>query len=193
MRKKGISREETNKKIIEAVGRGFRKNGVAGIGVDGLAKLANVTSGAFYSHLGSKNKAFKIALEAGLDEVIVGISKFQKEDPENWIENFSNYYLSSSHQKDFECGCAMATLTGEVTRFSQDIHKIYEKKMEQIVLLIAKNINSDSGENKKAKAWSFLSILIGGLNVVRAIDDVNQKESVSKAIINSAIKTLKSE
>ncbi len=47
MRHKGVNKEETRKKIIAAVGRCFRKHGYAGIGVDGLAKNAGVTSGAF--------------------------------------------------------------------------------------------------------------------------------------------------
>ena len=73
MRQKGVDKAETRRKIIDAAGRGFRKHGYAGIGVDGLAKSAGVTSGAFYAHLGSKNGAFEVALEAGLDEVIEGV------------------------------------------------------------------------------------------------------------------------
>ena len=45
-------KQETRKRIINAASRGFRSNGYAGIGVDGIAKEAGVTSGAFYAHLG---------------------------------------------------------------------------------------------------------------------------------------------
>ncbi len=40
MRHKGVDKEETKRKVFEAAGRGFRKHGYAGIGVDGLAKSA---------------------------------------------------------------------------------------------------------------------------------------------------------
>ncbi len=43
MRHKGVNKEETRQKMLEAVGRGFRGHGYAGIGVDGLAKTAGVT------------------------------------------------------------------------------------------------------------------------------------------------------
>ena len=66
MRHKGIDKEETRKKIVMAASRGFRKHGYGGIGVDGLAKSAGVTSGAFYAHLGSKEGAFNTALEFGI-------------------------------------------------------------------------------------------------------------------------------
>ena len=41
-------KQEARTKILDAAGRGFRRLGFGGIGVDGLAKEAGVTSGAFY-------------------------------------------------------------------------------------------------------------------------------------------------
>lgn len=188
MREKGISKEETQQNIIKAVGRGFRKNGYAGIGVDGLAKLAGVTSGAFYSHLSSKDKAFKVALEKGLDEVIEAIPKFQEEHKSEWPKAFAEYYLSKNHQKDLECGCAMASLTTEVIRFDEHVHKLYEDKMLKIASLIADSIKHGNEEERFEKSWSFLSILIGGLNIVRALDKEKIKGQISKHIIESALK-----
>ena len=52
--------------MVAAAGRGFRRQGFGGIGVDGLAKEAEVASGAFYGHFSSKGEAFKAALVAGL-------------------------------------------------------------------------------------------------------------------------------
>ncbi len=142
MRHKGVNKEETRKKIIAAVGRCFRKHGYAGIGVDGLAKNAGVTSGAFYSHLGSKDRAFMVALTAGLDEVIEGIPNFQREYGEDWVKEFVTYYLSKAHRSDLDCGCAMATLTPEVVRFGQEIQSIYEEKMTRIVDLVAQGLRA---------------------------------------------------
>jgi AcrR family transcriptional regulator len=69
--------QKTRKRIINAARQGFRSNGYAGIGVDGIAKEAGVTSGAFYAHLGSKDGAFQATLSVGLDEVIAEIPEFQ--------------------------------------------------------------------------------------------------------------------
>ena len=59
-------KDEARSKILNAAGRGFRSLGFGGIGVDGLAKDAGVTSGAFYGHFSSKAEAFKAAAVAGL-------------------------------------------------------------------------------------------------------------------------------
>ena len=189
MRHKGIPKEDTQRKIIDAVNRGFRKHGFAGIGIDGLAKSAGVTSGAFYSHLGSKDKAFTMALENGLDEVIEGIPKFQRENGEAWLKAFVEYYLSKSHRNDLECGCAMASLTSEVIRFDSDLHKLYETKMKSIRNLISRGLAEGSEEERNERAWSFLAVLIGGLNMARAMNSSKVTEEVSRAVSEAALKS----
>jgi len=174
MRHKGIDKEQTRQKIHEAASRGFRKHGYAGIGVDGLAKAAGVTSGAFYSHFGSKNAAFEIALAAGLDEV---------------IEAFTQYYLGKPHRNNLECGCAMATLTSEVVRFDAKVHTVYEKKMMTIADRVADGLAGNSDDERRARAWAMLSVLIGGLNVVRAMKNPKVAEEIAETIKTAAIKT----
>ena len=62
------------KRLIEAAGRGFRTGGFGGIGVDGLAKEAGLTSGAFYAHFGSKTEAFRFALTKAFEFFQRGIA-----------------------------------------------------------------------------------------------------------------------
>ena len=175
-------------KVIEAAGRGFRKHGYAGIGVDGLAKAAGVTSGAFYAHFGSKNGAFDVALAAGLDEVIVGVPEFQTKHGTDWVKAFVEYYLGKPHRNDLECGCAMATLTPEVVRSGTEVHAAFEKKMSKIAALVAQGLAGDSDEERRARAWSMLGILIGGINIARAMKSTKASEEVADAIKAAAIK-----
>jgi AcrR family transcriptional regulator len=188
MRHKGINKEETRRKMLEAAGHGFREHGYAGIGVDGLAKAAGVTSGAFYSHFGSKDGAFEIALKAGLDEVIDGVPRFQSEYGADWVMEFAEYYLSKAHRNNLACGCAMATLTPEVVRSDTEIHAVYEKKMTVIADLVARGLAGNSDEERRDRAWSMLGVLIGGINVARAMKSIKASEEVSEAIKNAAIK-----
>ena len=188
MRRKGVNKEETRRKMIEATGRGFRKNGYAGIGVDGLARAAGVTSGAFYSHFGSKNGAFEVAVMASLDEVIAGLPEFQNEHGTDWVRAFAEYYLGKAHRSDLECGCAMATLTSEVVRSGAEIHAAYEKKMKIIADLVARGLAGGSEQDRRTRAWSMLGVLIGGINVARAMKSTKASEEVAEAIKTAAIK-----
>ncbi len=188
MRHKGVDKEETRRKMLAGVSRGFRKHGYAGIGVDGLAKEAGVTSGAFYSHFGSKDDAFKLALLAGLDEVIEAIPKFQLDFGIAWVEAFSDYYMSKRHRNDLDGGCAMATLTTEVIRFGADVHAAFEKKMTMIVLQIAMGLSGGTEQERRTRAWAMLAVLIGGINVSRGMKSAKASEEVAVAIKAAAIK-----
>lgn len=53
-------KEESRARIVAAAGRAFRKQGYSGIGIDGLARKANLTHGGFYGHFASKAEAFEI-------------------------------------------------------------------------------------------------------------------------------------
>lgn len=188
MRYKTDQKEKTRQVMLEAASRGFRKHGYAGIGVDGLAKAAGVTSGAFYSHFGSKDAAFENALMAGLDEVIEGIPKFQNEHGTDWVKAFAEYYLGKPHQKNLDCGCAMATLTPEVVRFGARIHSAFEKKMSAIADIVANGLAGSSEQDRRTRAWAMLGVLIGGINVARAMKSAKVSEEVAEAVKTAAIK-----
>ena len=188
MRHKGVKKEETRQKILNAAGRSFRNYGYSGIGVDGLAKAAGVTSGAFYSHFGSKDAAFDAALTAGLDEVIEAIPQLQRDHGAGWVKIFVDYYLGKQHRSDLACGCAMATLSPEVVRSFPKVQTVFEEKMDWIVNLIAQGLSGSSDKDCRARAWSMLSLLIGGLTIARAMKSVKASEEVAEAIKVTAIK-----
>jgi TetR/AcrR family transcriptional repressor of nem operon len=184
---KSSKKQETRKRIINAASQGFRSNGYAGIGVDGIAKEAGVTSGAFYAHLGSKDGAFEAALSVGLDEVIAAIPEFQRQHGKQWVVAFSDYYLGQAHRDNLSSGCAMTTLSPEVVRTKPEFHAIYEEKMIGIVELMAKGLDGVSQEECLSRGWSVLGVLIGGLTMVRAVDSIKTADLVAIAIKNSAI------
>ena len=180
-------KQETRKRIIIAASQGFRSNGYAGIGVDGIAKEAGVTSGAFYAHLGSKDGAFEAALSVGLDEVIAAIPEFQLQHGKLWIVAFSDYYLGQAHRDNLSCGCAMTTLSPEVVRTKPELHAIYEEKMIEIVKLMAQGLEGDSHEECLSTGWTVLGILIGGLTMARAVASIKTANKIAVSNRNAAI------
>jgi TetR/AcrR family transcriptional repressor of nem operon len=182
-------KQDTRKRIINAASQGFRSNGYAGIGVDGIAKEAGVTSGAFYAHLGSKDGAFEAALSLGLDEVIAAIPEFQLQHGKQWIVAFADYYLGQAHRDNLSCGCAMTTLSPEVVRTKPKLHAIYEEKMVAIVERMAQGLDGDSHDECLSRAWAVLGILIGGLTMARAVASVKTADKIAISITNTAINT----
>jgi AcrR family transcriptional regulator len=191
MTEKLTKRERTHQKILEAAGRNFRRHGYAGIGVDGIAQAAGVTSGALYAHFGSKDWVFVAALEQGLEEVIDAIPVFQRDHGDKWVVAFADYYLSVDHRQDLECGCAMTTLSLEVVRQEPSLHEVYEEKMGTIISLIARGLSPPSEEkevdDREGRGWAFLSTLIGGLTVSRAVADPDLAALIAASVHGAAI------
>ncbi len=187
MEKAPTKKELTRQRMLVAVGQGFRSSGYAGVGVDGIAKAAGATSGAFYAHFGSKDGAFDAALAAGLDEVIDAIPAFQHEHGTKWVAAFADYYLGTPHRNDLENGCAMATLSPEVVRAGPDVHAAYEKKMILISTLIAEGLAGGTEDTRRARAWVFLSTLIGGLTITRASKSSKTATEIATATRAAAI------
>ena len=144
---------------------------------------AGVTSGAFYSHFGSKDGAFEQALSAGLDEVIEAVPRFQKDWGKDWVRRFAGYYLGKAHRSDLACGCAM-----EVVRSGMEVHTLYETKMTAIARLIAHGLAGGSEDDRLQRAWSMLGVLVGGINIARAMKSPKVADQVADAIKASAIK-----
>lgn len=188
MSPKQSKKEATKSRILTAASEGFRAQGYAGIGVNGIAKAANVTSGAFYDHFGSKDGAFRAALDAGLDEVIHDLPGFQRQSGTRWVRDFADYYLGKAHREDLACGCAMTTLSPEVVRAAPEVHAAYETKMYRIVDIVAEGLQGGTREARRARAWAMLGVLIGGLNVARAVKSRKAAEEIAAAIREAAVK-----
>lgn len=187
MAKQQVRKAETQKSLLSAASRSFRSKGYAGVGVDGIARAAGATSGAFYSHLGSKDGAFLAALELGLDEVIETVPDYQRRYNSSWPEAFARYYLGSTHRRDLACGCAMTALSPDVVRSNDETRELYEHKMKTIAELIAKGLEGESDDERLIKAWAFLSILIGALTTSRAMASEDQADAIASAAFTSAM------
>lgn len=179
MSRQSERKEETRAKLLAAAGRGFRKHGFAGIGVDSIAKAADATSGAFYAHLGSKDGAFLAALEAGLDEALEAIPGWQRDHGAGWVTAFTDHYFGDAHRSDLECGCAMASLAPEVAKAPAAAKALYEQKMAAIAAVIAEGLDGGSQEERISRAWAFLGALTGGLTMSRAVADPRLAEAIA--------------
>lgn len=187
MRYKPGQKQETKRKMTVAASQTFREFGYAGVGVDGLAKAAGVTSGAFYTHFGSKEAAFAAALDLGLDEVIEAVPQFQRDHGTRWIQAFADYYLGKAHREDLGGGCAMTALTPEVIRSASPLHESYEEKMTQIAALMARGLAEDAAADRVNRAWAVLAVLIGGLSLARAMSSATVIDTISKTVIDAAL------
>jgi len=174
--------------IVAAAGKRLKRQGFSGIGVDGLAAAAGVTSGAFYSSFASKE---------GLLEEIIGRhlgSPFVDGEPGDTRENrrrlkaFLLAYISEGHGRDAENGCVMPSLSADVGRAGDQVRKTYQKRMRLLIERMTRAMTGTDAQKRK-RAWVVLALMVGAITVSRALPDGPERKELLGAALVNALKT----
>lgn len=191
VRYKQDQKELTREKILTAAGRCFRKDGYSGIGIDGLAKEAGVTSGAFYGHFGSKKSAFEATIVAGLNEVKLAITGLQQQYGETWWVEFAKIYMNQKRTCDLTESCALQSLTPEIGRSDAAIRNVFETELLKIIAAANEGSSQTTDQGANEKTWATLAMLIGGVTLARAVKDEKLSNEIAMAIQNAVINAQK--
>jgi TetR/AcrR family transcriptional regulator, transcriptional repressor for nem operon len=175
-------KEEARARILNAVGRGFRRLGYGGIGVDGLVKEAGVTSGAFYAHFTSKAEAFKVAAVAGLIELREAIEALSAAEGDGWLDEFVDFYLSTRRTCDPAESCGLQSLTPEVARADADTRAAYEAELLKLVESLAQALPTGTLSDRSGAAWSILAVLSGAVTLARSTADPEVGSQIAVAV-----------
>ena len=179
-------REESRARILASAGRGFRSRGYGALGIDGLAKEAGVTHGAFYAHFESKAAAFREAVKAGMDDLRDGIGMMRDAGP-GWRERFVAFYLGERRTCDLADSCALQSLTGEVARADDDARETYETALRGVIDTAADGMASTTDRERRADAIALLALLAGGVSMARAVKDPALSEDIAAAVRRVAV------
>jgi TetR/AcrR family transcriptional repressor of nem operon len=180
-------KQQAKARILAAVGRGFRKRGYGGIGVDGLAKEAEVTSGALYGHFASKEAAFKEAVVAGIDELRQGIEALRAEHGAKWVEAFVDFYLGRKRVCELGESCALQSLTPEVQRAESATRAAFEAELSLVARAVADGLSGAGAAGRLQRAWALLAVLSGGVTLARAVNDRTVANGIAAAIRKAAV------
>ena len=187
MRYKPEQKKQTATNILAAAERGFRLGGYGGVGVDGLAQEAGVTSGAFYKHFPSKAAAFDAAVVAGMQHYERNIENFQSESGDAWLTALTDYYLGRDHREDIGGGCVVPGLSGEVARSTEEVRRDYQKGIERVADKVEAGLPTADGDERRRRAWAILAMLAGGVILSRAVHDEAAAEEISSALRDAVL------
>jgi TetR/AcrR family transcriptional regulator, transcriptional repressor for nem operon len=169
--------------LLEAGARSFKTTGFNGIGVDGLAAAAGVTSGAFYSNFQSK----EAMLEAVIDAQGVGEPFLSDTDSATTARliSFLEDYISAHHSADPADGCVMPALSADVSRAQPPVKDAYARKVTALVDRIAGMLDGDASDRNR-RAWSIVALMVGSIVISRGIPEQSQSRT---APLDSALST----
>ena len=129
----GRSQDQGQGRHRRGGGKRLKRQGFSGIGVDGLAAAAGVTSGAFYSSFASKEALLEEMIGRYLGSPFVDGEPGDTRQNQRRLKAFLLDYLSEGHGRDAENGCVMPALSADVGRAGDRVRNTYQKRMRLLI------------------------------------------------------------
>lgn len=175
-------KEQTRARILAGAARTFRGHGYGGAGVDGVAKEAGVTSGAFYAHFRSKAEVFRHTVVNGLRDVQEAVRALREESEAKWLERFVGFYLSERRTCPLTESCALQSLTGDVARADVETREEYQGALRALIDITAEGLDDATAKERRNHAIVVLALLSGGVSLARAVNDPALSEDIANAV-----------
>jgi TetR/AcrR family transcriptional regulator, transcriptional repressor for nem operon len=172
-------KDTTHGHILEVAARRFRKDGIAASGLAGIMSEAGLTNGAFYAHFSSKSEMVEKCIERATNEQW---QQFEKEIAAGRLLDIIRAYLSVQHRDHADSGCPSAALLPEISRQEPTTRHIYTESVKRLMNALAKQLpDMPKGPKAREIAIGTVGLLIGTLQLARAVDDPSLSESILAA------------
>ena len=186
MRYPADQKERARNALLRAGARSLKTSGFNGIGVDGLAAAAGVTSGAFYSNFANKEAMLEAAIDAGVGEPFVSDTESAtREEGRARLISLLGDYISAHHSLDPAEGCVMPALSADVSRATAPVKEAYQRKMTALVDRIAQLLDGDKSDRQR-RAWSIVALMVGSIVISRGMPEQSETRT---APLDSALST----
>jgi TetR/AcrR family transcriptional regulator, transcriptional repressor for nem operon len=181
---------ETHKSIVNAASALLREKGFTETSVGTVMKSVGLTHGGFYAHFEDKTAM----LVAAITEAFV-------ESPKNFkllsniattsgdVGVIAKHYLAVSRVKDVATGCPAAALVSELPRQEEPVKDAFQFGTAETMRALA----DAPGLSENSTAWAALSMLVGGLTLMRAFPNAKTNDTIRNQIIDGLRKLAKPE
>ena len=181
-------KQATRQRILEAAGRRFKQDGIDGAGVAAVMSDAGLTNGAFYAHFASKEDLVANVLA---DQLRAQRQSFDAQPPDRaGLEAFIRSYLSPQHRDQYADGCPSAALLDEIARRPAATKQVYTDELMGVIDDIASRLDPTDPEPAQTDALSLFGLMLGTLQLARALTDRDLSDQLLARGVETAIKLL---
>jgi len=150
-------------------------------------KEAGLTHGGFYAHFASREAMLAEAADrAGADGVASVARLAAAAPPKKAREALVGAYLSETHVKSVETGCAVAALGSEMPRQAPEVRRAATRRIKELIDLVARESPDWGKRGAHEHALVTVATMVGALVLARAVDDPR----LSDALRDAALKHL---
>jgi TetR/AcrR family transcriptional regulator, transcriptional repressor for nem operon len=178
-------KEATRAHILDVASAQFRESGVAAVGLAGIMETAGLTNGAFYTHFESKEDLVRAVL---VDALTRREQKHRANlEAGSGLEATIRDYLSVRHRDGAGTGCPTAALVAEIGRHPRKTRDAFTERMSEIMSLMAAQIDKGSAAKRRASALAIYSMMVGALQLARAVNDRKLSEEILQSATDAAL------
>jgi len=178
--------EAARERIVEAASRLFRENGIAAVGLAKIMAEADLTVGTFYTHFDSKEALLREALLRALHARHEALARALREGD---LELAVRAYLSPEHRDAPGAGCPVAALAPEVARHPRATRSTFASHVEPSLDALADCLSKRRGKKvNRADAAALWGLLVGTLQLARAIPDRAESGAILEAGVRAALR-----
>ena len=84
----------------------------------------------------------------------------------------------------------MQSLSSEVVRSGAEVRLAYQEGMEKVVDQVVCGLKEGTAEERRARAWAFLSVLAGGVTMARAVQNSEVAAEIARSVRAVAMTSL---
>lgn len=185
---------KTRIRIVNAASALFKKYGFENVTIDQVMAAAGLTRGGFYAHFKNKEDLFVACVENGMSllasPVLAELRKAEKQG-KDWLSSFAELYLSRAHIENPDLGCALPTLSAEVSRSGDQARAAFSKLVDQASGRLARKLAKQDGvagmekpatlsdkaelpdtpDGYHEEATAMLAMMVGAVVLSRAVDE----------------------
>jgi len=178
-------KEATRRRMIETAGRRFKSDGIDGSGIATLVADAGLTNGAFYGHFSSKDDLVASVVAQQLEDQVAVVNAMPAGLAS--VEAFLRQYLSPAHRDDPAGGCPSAALLDEIGRCDEATRQAYSGGAQAMIAAIARHLDDGDAQRTNERAIGLFTLLVGSLQLARAVTDPALSEQILSAAYSSAL------
>lgn len=175
--------------IVNEAARVLKKDGFHGVGVDGLAASAQVTSGALYSNFANKEAVLEEVVATQLGVEFAGLADQEPAERRRMLEEILRRYLSDEHRLDSGHGCVMPSLSADVARAGDSVREAYRRRIIEVVALLAPAMSGTPQEQER-QAWTLVASIVGAITIARALPAGDEAQAMLDSVLASAMQAV---
>jgi TetR/AcrR family transcriptional repressor of nem operon len=182
-------KQATRQRILDTAGRRLKRDGIDGAGIAVLMADAGLTNGAFYAHFDSKDDLVATVVAEQLRAQRVTLAALPP--GRSAIEGYVREYLSPAHRDLRGEGCPSAALLDEIGRCGEPVRQAYSDGVGAIADTIAAHLAPKNPPSARAKALGLLTLLVGTMQLARALPDENASTEALEIGIDNALRMIR--